>query len=100
MADHITLTLTAEEVETIIEMAAICRDALDCSMSHVVLWAHIGHDECDAVEAKAKEALRPCDRCGEPLTSHVVEETLTRSERVWAEKLAPCGAIVEVREVS
>ena len=100
MTDHITLTLTAEEVETIIDMVEICRDAFDCSMSPVVLCAHIGHDECDAVEAKAKEALRPCDRCDEPLASHVVEETLTRSERVWAEKLAPCGAIVEVSEAS
>ena len=52
------MTLTADEADDVRELIKIVRDALDNSFSHTVLCAHVGHSECDALEAKLDEAAR------------------------------------------
>ncbi len=37
--------------------------------------------------------MKRCNLCKKPGAAHSVAETFTRSGRVWAIKLAPCGAI-------
>jgi Trp operon repressor len=54
----LTVTLTADEADDVRELIKIVRDALDNSFSHTVLCAHVGHSECDALEAKLAEAAR------------------------------------------
>jgi len=37
--------------------------------------------------------MKRCSICNQAAAAHNVAETFTRSGRVWAVKLAPCGAI-------